>query len=298
MGTKFDALFYQELYEEACYYQVTRLMNILNPDNVYFYSKILPNEHYVNVLKKWISNPTANTVINIEQSNTESDDVKESNASPINVYNINAKLSLQRRAVKNQKWRLIYRASDDGFKSYQFHKNCDLQGSTLTFIHANNRIFGGYTDISWKSDSKDKYQATKQECINTFIFVMNRAEKVSDLKAYKWNFIEKCYSSYGSNLPVAHEKNIGPAFGWYHVRQTRNNLASTIVGDPSLLPSSSVRQDGTIIGDNCNTENNSCWTFCTYFNTPKESADLAGSKYFFVKDIEVYQISFEENESY
>ena len=55
-----------------------------------------------------------------------------------------------------------------------------------------------------------------------------------------------------------------------------------------------ISQDGIIIGDKCDTQNNSCWTFCAYFNTPKSSADLAGSKYFFVQDIEVYQIAFDD----
>eukprot|EP01083_Nonionella_stella_P126772 383902_1 len=288
-GGKYDALFYEELYEEACYYQVSDLISILNKDNIYFYSKILPDEYYVMILKKWISNPTGNSGINIEQSLTENNEVEEKNEAD--------QLELQRRAIKNQKWRLIYRASDDGYAASDFHRLCDLQGPTVTLIHANKSIFGGYTDISWKSDGKDKYAASKQECINTFIFVMNITNKMNNLKAFKWNFIEKYYSSYGSNLPVAHERNIGPCFGWYHVLKKRGNERSNDMNininmnDNASQPT--ISQDGIIIGDKCNVQNNSCWTYCAYFNTPKGSADLAGSKYFFVKDIEVYQISFD-----
>ena len=33
INNKFTALFYQELYEEACYYQITPIINILNIEN-------------------------------------------------------------------------------------------------------------------------------------------------------------------------------------------------------------------------------------------------------------------------
>jgi hypothetical protein len=44
---------------------------------------------------------------------------------------------------------LIYRASELGWDSTQFHQYCDNEGSTLVIIRANNRTFGGFTTRSW-----------------------------------------------------------------------------------------------------------------------------------------------------
>ena len=47
---------------------------------------------------------------------------------------------------------LLYRGTDNGWTPYAWHTLCDNQGSTLTIIrNYNNKKFGGYTDIPWKS---------------------------------------------------------------------------------------------------------------------------------------------------
>ena len=47
---------------------------------------------------------------------------------------------------------LIYRGSYHGFKAADFHNNCDDKGTTLTIIKSEHqKIFGGFTDIPWKS---------------------------------------------------------------------------------------------------------------------------------------------------
>jgi hypothetical protein len=48
--------------------------------------------------------------------------------------------------------RLIYRGSWDGFTAVEYHSKCDNQGPTFIIIKLEfNRIFGGLTDIDWKS---------------------------------------------------------------------------------------------------------------------------------------------------
>ena len=46
------------------------------------------------------------------------------------------------------------RASDveNGFKGATFHNLCNGQGPTLTIIQANDKIFGGFTTLSWASE--------------------------------------------------------------------------------------------------------------------------------------------------
>ena len=48
----------------------------------------------------------------------------------------------------NQKWTLLYRGSEDGFGSFDFHSECDGQSKTLTIIRAEGTsyIFGGFTN--------------------------------------------------------------------------------------------------------------------------------------------------------
>ena len=49
------------------------------------------------------------------------------------------------------KWRLLYRASRDGFAAAAFHSKCDNKGPTVTVVKSGNNIFGGFTEVSWSS---------------------------------------------------------------------------------------------------------------------------------------------------
>jgi hypothetical protein len=50
----------------------------------------------------------------------------------------------------DQKWTLIYRASQDGFEASSFHDKCDDKPNTLIIIKSTNgNVFGGYTEQSW-----------------------------------------------------------------------------------------------------------------------------------------------------
>ena len=47
-------------------------------------------------------------------------------------------------------WKLIYKASEHGFKREEFHKYCDDKGPTLVVVKSSGGwIFGGYTTQSW-----------------------------------------------------------------------------------------------------------------------------------------------------
>jgi len=46
----------------------------------------------------------------------------------------------------------IYRGSKHGFFPENFHQKCDDKGPTLTIVKTSeNKVFGGYTPISWES---------------------------------------------------------------------------------------------------------------------------------------------------
>eukprot|EP01123_Difflugia_compressa_P010456 TRINITY_DN382_c7_g1_i1.p1 TRINITY_DN382_c7_g1~~TRINITY_DN382_c7_g1_i1.p1 ORF type:complete len:335 (-),score=73.63 TRINITY_DN382_c7_g1_i1:64-927(-) len=100
-----------------------------------------------------------------------------------------------------QKWKLIYKASRDGWESSDFHGKVDNVGATLTVIQANGFTFGGYTPIVWTS--KGSYSWDPKTWIfslsnpsNTPTKMINEYPKGNDYK----------YSIYD-------HKDYGPVFG-------------------------------------------------------------------------------------
>ena len=55
---------------------------------------------------------------------------------------------------EDQQFQLLYRASESGFSSANFHEKCDGIGHTLTLIKSiNGNVFGGYTGAAWSSSN-------------------------------------------------------------------------------------------------------------------------------------------------
>ncbi len=60
-------------------------------------------------------------------------------------------------------FKLLYKASKDGFSAFSFHMKVDNRGPTITLIKSaiNDKIFGGYTSVpitsslfKWVKDEK------------------------------------------------------------------------------------------------------------------------------------------------
>ena len=49
------------------------------------------------------------------------------------------------------KWRLLFRASRDGFAAKSFHSICDNKGPTVTIVKSGSSIFGGFTEAQWQT---------------------------------------------------------------------------------------------------------------------------------------------------
>ena len=54
------------------------------------------------------------------------------------------------------KWRLLFRASRDGFTAETFHSRCNNKGPTVTIVKSGENIFGGFTEQPWKSKLIDQ----------------------------------------------------------------------------------------------------------------------------------------------
>ena len=60
-----------------------------------------------------------------------------------------AKILLGMVPYKIGGWRLLFRASRDGFAAESFHSKCDNKGPTLTVVRRGSFIFGGFTEAAW-----------------------------------------------------------------------------------------------------------------------------------------------------
>lgn len=160
--------------------------------------------------------------------------------------------------IFGQKSELLYRASRDGFTSNAFHTKCDGKAKTLTIVKSsqNDSVFGGYTTCAW--DISEKFKSGYNDFLFSFKNTHNKPIRLDK----KLNVCSSIYCS----------RSCGPIFG-----------------DAKGLDLK--------IGDSSNTSLTSFSNLGVSFPHPKfvrESDEamsfLAGSTYFYVADIEVFQI--------
>ena len=96
---------------------------------------------------------------------------------------------------ENIKFELIFKMSENGSKGEDFHKYCDNKGPTLTLIKTTkNRIFGGFSPLSWKIQGGGQYDKSNQ----TFLFSLNLLKK---------------YEMISNNIKSVVFSKSGPIFG-------------------------------------------------------------------------------------
>ncbi|XP_027051326.1 uncharacterized protein LOC113678628 [Pocillopora damicornis] len=67
---------------------------------------------------------------------------------------------------RRHRFRLLFRASRDGFAAATFHSRCDNKGPTVTIVKSGNNVFGGFTEQSWKCENGHS------RCTEAFLFSM------------------------------------------------------------------------------------------------------------------------------
>lgn len=142
----------------------------------------------------------------------------------------------------------MYRASEHGFKTSDFHAKCDNKRETLTIIESSNgNIFGGYTDVCWSSTPSYKFDS------NAFLFsLINLHKKPEKIRINKnYEFAIYCDSDFG------------PAFGAGELVATKLNKNNMKEGFSNLH-------------------------FSYLNSYPCESNFLAGSTEFEITNIEVF----------
>ncbi len=96
-------------------------------------------------------------------------------------------------------WRLVYRASADGFSAKSFHQKCDGVKQTLTVIKTagTNYIFGGYTAAAWSQNEGRIYDSSA--------FIFSLVNKVNS------PIVIKCSTPQNA---IFCDRNYGPFFGY------------------------------------------------------------------------------------
>ena len=88
------------------------------------------------------------------------------------------------------RFKLLYSAKRDGDNRKAFHDRCDYKSPTITIIKTEkNAVFGGYTEIQWKSIGGEQYDK------NAFCFSLTNNKKYFQ-NEYNLNSIY-CDSDYG-----------------------------------------------------------------------------------------------------
>ncbi len=102
------------------------------------------------------------------------------------------------------RWKLLYRASEHGISSENFHRRCDGRGATITLaVAAESRtLIGGFTNIGWgRNDQGDDGLRADP---TSFLF---RFEKgTSKVETFP---IRPRHAA----VAVKHERGVGPNFG-------------------------------------------------------------------------------------
>ena len=155
--------------------------------------------------------------------------------------------------LDGQKFKLLYRASSDGFGASDFHSKCDNVNKTITIVKSRNgNIFGGYTALCWDQSGTNKIDN------NAYIFsIVNLHNSPIKIACSPGQNAIYCNSSYG------------PTFGGGHDLHIANN--------------SNINQSSY---------SNLLYSF-KHANFPNGSANaksfLAGAYNFYVDEIEIFQ---------
>lgn len=150
-------------------------------------------------------------------------------------------------------FRIVYKASRDGFHAKDFHSRCDGIASTLTVIKAaNGCIFGGFTEQPWSSEGQYVFDD------KAFVFSLVNKEK-SSFRALFW-------TKYYGDAIYCH-RDFGPCFGKkdISISSESNTNMSSYAG----------------IGSTFN-------NIVYYMNKSRAQDVLAGAHKFQTVDIEVY----------
>jgi hypothetical protein len=118
-------------------------------------------------------------------------------------------------------FKLLYRASRDGFDAKKFHTLCDNKGPTITIakISKKNLLIGGYNPLDWKQNSDSIDGKSICQTGNSFLFCFGKGEKkvnsdndIDDKPIIK-SRISKLIKVTNPKKAIYYNPTCGPCFG-------------------------------------------------------------------------------------
>ena len=183
-----------------------------------------------------------------------------------NITDENFIINLFHKKINSKK--MLYNAKKGNLSGKNFYQNCVDKGSLFFIVKSEKKIFGGFISEGLKSKKKDGiyYQEKK-----SFLFSLSHRQKL------------KCINI---NFPIKHCNDSFPKFGKcpdYDLCLNFEKLSHSILGY-SFEPLDYYNKNGgggyQLLGNSGNSD---------YYNN---NGYLAGSRNFFIQEIEVYQIKF------
>ena len=145
--------------------------SIYNSKNIKI--KFIPEEKEIN---KFIDNIKIFGEIKLINNYLNSSSIIKGDINSANLINNWIEESINKKEIK---YELIFRMSENGTNSEDFHKYCDNKGPTLTLIKTTkNKIFGGFTPLNWNTQGHSIKDLSNQ----TFIFSLNLKKKYNMIK--------------------------------------------------------------------------------------------------------------------
>ena len=147
-----------------------------------------------------------------------------------------------------KQFKLIYRATRDGFAVASFHTKCDHQPRTLTIIKATNGyIFGGYNSVAW--DSTSHWKTDPNALIFSLVNPLSAPQLMPVIVGDKHSMF--CHASYGLTFGAGHDicisdhsntsgssySNLGKSFDFNSLNYGTDQAKSFLVGSHTFLTS-------------------------------------------------------------
>ncbi len=110
-------------------------------------------------------------------------------------------------------FKLLYRASKDGFEAEKFHQLCDNQGPTVTVakVFSNGQLIGGYNPLDWKPQSKLSSDSCWYTTLDSFLFSFTSISSLNNNSNPKIARIGN--SGNISEYAIGYNTGYGPSFG-------------------------------------------------------------------------------------
>ena len=160
---------------------------------------------------------------------------------------------------KVNKSELLFRASEDGYSSSDFHNKCDGESNTITFVKTTDgRRIGGYNNMAWTQN-----KSFNNNNNNFFVFDLNEKEIYYSQELNQNIYINRINDNLNYN-------NYGPIFEGEEGFKISNNYNAK----KSYFNSMKIETENT-------------------YNNRRKVNNIKKDNSFYVREYEVYKIYFE-----